>query len=312
VKKAFTLIELLVVIAIIAILAAILFPVFAQAKAAAKASGDLSNIKQIGTAMQIYTSDYDDRFSYGIPDNWSGAVSWGSPSLSWTLNLQPYSKSLPLFRSPLETSTAIGSWGDWMGIAVSYGFNGLTVPNAAAAVNMEGIAPSAWQGRCFADSFTNSQDCTLRGIMAPYAQINGQNGGGQLNTASLSTTQVTNPADTVAFATKYNGDALKWSGGQTGNMTQFQCGGIFEAVPATDGSDVYVLDWCGGAQIPNGLRPVDKNTPQGRYGAVSQVKEGRSNFSMADSSARSMAIAATNPNPDTQPRQNKWDALRNQ
>ncbi|MEL4411502.1 prepilin-type N-terminal cleavage/methylation domain-containing protein, partial [Shewanella algae] len=59
-KRAFTLIELLVVIAIIAILAAILFPVFAQAKAAAKKSACLSNTKQIGTAFNLYLADYDD------------------------------------------------------------------------------------------------------------------------------------------------------------------------------------------------------------------------------------------------------------
>ena len=49
-KKAFTLIELLVVIAIITILAAILFPVFAQAKEAAKKTSCLSNIKQLALA----------------------------------------------------------------------------------------------------------------------------------------------------------------------------------------------------------------------------------------------------------------------
>jgi hypothetical protein len=309
-KKAFTLIELLVVIAIIAILAAILFPVFAQAKAAAKQTSDLSNIKQIGTAMAIYTNDYDDRYSYGIPHDWSGAPAWGSASLSWTLNLQPYSKSLALFRSPLDGSSAIGSWGDWMGVAVSYGFNGFTVPNAAAAANFIGVAPSAWQGRCFADAFTNTQDCTLRGIMAPYAQITGEAGGGQLNTASLSTTQVTNVAATVAFATKYNSDALKWSGGQTGNMTQFQCGGLFEAVPATDGSDTYDLDWCGGGQIPNGLRAITDNSPQGGNGAVSQTGKNKSNFSLADTHTKTMVITATNPNPDTDPGKNMWDALR--
>lgn len=64
-KRAFTLIELLVVIAIIAILAAILFPVFAQAKAAAKATASLSNAKQIGTALQIYLGDSDD--VYPVP-----------------------------------------------------------------------------------------------------------------------------------------------------------------------------------------------------------------------------------------------------
>jgi prepilin-type N-terminal cleavage/methylation domain-containing protein len=66
-RKAFTLIELLVVIAIIAILAAILFPVFAQAKAAAKQTASISNWKQGGLAMMMYAQDYDDRIP--IHDN---------------------------------------------------------------------------------------------------------------------------------------------------------------------------------------------------------------------------------------------------
>ncbi|MFX8731461.1 prepilin-type N-terminal cleavage/methylation domain-containing protein, partial [Acinetobacter baumannii] len=61
-KHAFTLIELLVVIAIIAILAAILFPVFAQAKLAAKKTTDLSNLRQLGTVMALYGNDNDDQF----------------------------------------------------------------------------------------------------------------------------------------------------------------------------------------------------------------------------------------------------------
>jgi len=70
-KKAFTLIELLVVIAIIAILAAILFPVFAQAKAAAKVTVAISQMKQLGTAMVMYSTDADDVNSppYPLNDN---------------------------------------------------------------------------------------------------------------------------------------------------------------------------------------------------------------------------------------------------
>ena len=67
--RAFTLIELLVVIAIIAILAAILFPVFAQAKAAAKSSACLSNTRQMGTGVQLYLGDNDDRMFFKSSSN---------------------------------------------------------------------------------------------------------------------------------------------------------------------------------------------------------------------------------------------------
>jgi prepilin-type N-terminal cleavage/methylation domain-containing protein len=78
-RKGFTLIELLVVIAIIAILAAILFPVFAQAKLAAKKASDLSNLKQLGLSTMIYLNDYDDNY-YSHRDNCSvtsgGVTTW--------------------------------------------------------------------------------------------------------------------------------------------------------------------------------------------------------------------------------------------
>jgi len=61
-RKGFTLIELLVVIAIIAILAAILFPVFAKARAKAKQATCLTNSRQIALAIQMYAIDYDDTF----------------------------------------------------------------------------------------------------------------------------------------------------------------------------------------------------------------------------------------------------------
>ena len=75
-RKAFTLIELLVVIAIIAILAAILFPVFAQAKVAAKKTKNLSNTKQLATSTLIYTNDNDDTFPLAFSQRANG--SWRS------------------------------------------------------------------------------------------------------------------------------------------------------------------------------------------------------------------------------------------
>ena len=65
--RGFTLIELLVVIAIIAILAAILFPVFARAREAARKTSCLSNMKQIGLAAMMYVQDYDETFMLAGP-----------------------------------------------------------------------------------------------------------------------------------------------------------------------------------------------------------------------------------------------------
>jgi len=97
-KKAFTLIELLVVIAIIAILAAILFPVFAQAKEAAKKTQSLSNAKQIGTSMHLYLGDNDDV----TPTTWT-TVGTGGPSVDIYQTFQPYTKNMEIFFSPVRT-----------------------------------------------------------------------------------------------------------------------------------------------------------------------------------------------------------------
>lgn len=86
--RAFTLIELLVVIAIIAILAAILFPVFAQAKSAAKKTVCLSNMKQIGTASVLYLGDYDDQYFSGNTCSTAPGGDWGKHY--WPFLMRPY------------------------------------------------------------------------------------------------------------------------------------------------------------------------------------------------------------------------------
>jgi prepilin-type N-terminal cleavage/methylation domain-containing protein/prepilin-type processing-associated H-X9-DG protein len=107
-RKAFTLIELLVVIAIIAILAAMLFPVYAQAKNAAKKTTDLSNTKQVMLSALMYNNDYDDKFVMlrNSRPNWGcggAAVVDCEQVNSGHVMLSPYVKSRDIWKSPQDT-----------------------------------------------------------------------------------------------------------------------------------------------------------------------------------------------------------------
>ncbi len=103
-RKAFTLIELLVVIAIIAILAAILFPVFAQAKEAAKKTADLSNTKQNLLGMLQYTSDADDMAVPVTGTAWTDPLYGSVDCPTYPLLVQPYEKNWQIHRSPGDSA----------------------------------------------------------------------------------------------------------------------------------------------------------------------------------------------------------------
>jgi prepilin-type N-terminal cleavage/methylation domain-containing protein len=135
-RNGFTLIELLVVIAIIAILAAILFPVFAQAKEAAKKTTCLSNAKQLNNAWIMYSTDYDDTWvttgkQYFNPQNLQqGDAAGGNPNDFFFLS-QPYVKNYDIFYCPdrnvIQFSTVngvlISNSNDSHGRLFGYGMN---------------------------------------------------------------------------------------------------------------------------------------------------------------------------------------------
>jgi len=103
-RTGFTLIELLVVIAIIAILAAMLFPVFAQARAKARQAVCLSNCKQIASGLMMYMQDYDE----WLPINYNARFRWPQNSYiyntvqitPWYLAVGPYVKNTNVWACP--------------------------------------------------------------------------------------------------------------------------------------------------------------------------------------------------------------------
>lgn len=279
-NRAFTLIELLVVIAIIAILAAILFPVFAQAKAAAKNSSDLSNTKQMGIATLIYTTDYDDSFPFALRADWDE---------TWSVLIQPYMKNYDILRSPFDSRQGYNpsqSWlAGWTGITISYGANAYYHRTGALTTDCGCGNP-----------------CVLGGLMSPMAQPGAcSDGTDWIASHSKSSTAVSKPAETIMYGDKFNGDMLKF--GSWGNLTAFfganffclQCNGQW--------------DWGNPVELPDG-RIVGGSYPYAADGSVSVTSANKANFSFSDGHSKSMKPSTTNPNPATKPESNMWDADR--
>ena len=135
-RRGFTLIELLVVIAIIAILAAILFPVFARAREKARQTSCLSNLKQIGLALNMYAGDYDERLPmmyYGHMDSGN----YAEYGFNFRELLVPYIQNEQIWLCPSRERTTRSchhtgyDWGrgsdSWLGETAggSYGINSL-------------------------------------------------------------------------------------------------------------------------------------------------------------------------------------------
>jgi prepilin-type N-terminal cleavage/methylation domain-containing protein len=293
-RSGFTLIELLVVIAIIAILAAILFPVFAQAKLAAKKTQSLSNIKQTQLAMLMYTNDYDDVYAYACPQSW-----WYPSEGGWAYSIYPYEKNLQILRDPTDPNNTTSPWvPTWEfppsnpGVVISYVSNGYLYQDKSYNTYMYGVS----------------------GVAQTW-----------LKNTTTNTTSVTNPASTITFAVSYGRSDLWGMNDVLSGVTwwDYNNGGP-GMIP--NGNPAATL---GSATAPyqaeNGAGTETTVNTDPRYGAVTATYAGGTPFSFSDGHAKSMVPYATNPNPAnvniTQPWTdsaytnghdplNMWDAYR--
>lgn len=173
-QRGFTLIELLVVIAIIAILAAILFPVFARAREAARKASCTSNLKQIATGMLMYAQDYDEKFpagksncSHGPFDSWNqngmGIDDFHMQAMYFAALTQPYIKNVQVFHCPSARDNIFKDW-----------FSGGQAPVALRAMGFRGIdyewkLASALAARCGHSMASYSQPAQMMMVVENWS-----------------------------------------------------------------------------------------------------------------------------------------------
>jgi prepilin-type N-terminal cleavage/methylation domain-containing protein/prepilin-type processing-associated H-X9-DG protein len=264
-RGAFTLIELLVVIAIIAILAAILFPVFAQAKQAAKKSLALSNTKQIALAANMYSIDYDDVMPTAMVCNdppsssaWTGGWICPGPNDGWTpveALLFPYTKNYDIWSSPSDpTNVADGGNGSWAGMWD----DALRTPYRKRSWVYAGqIATQEW---------TDTRNGAGEATKDPNTGLTGW------SRDPKSVTSLDEPASTVAFAEVW-APSDRWPLGSWGGALFTDC-------------DAWKLN---GRKAGEGLpTPCDGN--ESRVGGVGYNGDG--NYAFADGHAKAMRYGA--------------------
>jgi prepilin-type N-terminal cleavage/methylation domain-containing protein/prepilin-type processing-associated H-X9-DG protein len=248
-RLAFTLIELLVVVAVIAILAALLFPVFGRARENARRTSCQSNLKQIGLGFAQYVQDYDEKYPLGLYNDWNSG---------WPTTIQPYIKSLEVFRCPSDDTTlaAPASWDmlSWAGVPISYAGNGLV--------------------ECVGDCNAAAPGAKLHGVLQmaqPWIEGNPRHAA-----------RIGQPAATILAAEKHNRDTARTTSANPEGFSVMS--GFGPAVLFSGTSD---WDYFGAGHIPDGTRGAAAY-PGGPNGSVSANHLETANFLFCDGHVKAL------------------------
>ncbi len=270
-QNAFTLIELLVVIAIIAILAAILFPVFAQAKDAAKKTSDLSNLKQIALGQLMYAGDFEDSFTLIVrpADNNNGWVTWVDA-------IQPYIKNYQVMHSPRPAPIIYQPWYN----IKHYG----AIPRAAVQGVPFFLGSNVIRAQLL--GVENAQHDGLMGYANNPTSGDWYGGGSNRTTPSLSQTAVNRVADTVLNfnANMFDANYLSFDPNfKIGYCANWSAGG-----PTWKDQLFATAKWNGGETNCDNMQGANNGAPD--YGGRIKMRNGQVVATYADGHAGSLPV----------------------
>jgi prepilin-type N-terminal cleavage/methylation domain-containing protein/prepilin-type processing-associated H-X9-DG protein len=285
-SKAFTLIELLVVIAIIAILAAILFPVFAQAKEAAKKSMGVAHVKQLNIACVMYATDFDDAYPLA-----SMTEAGTNTQFIWMFMIYPYTKNLDIFRNPqgepnpaAQSDPFYASFWKWVG--GTYG----SIPRA----QMKGQQFYNVSNANAIARALGAEGSLHNGIMGWGAPTGGVGCWGSCAWVSTPSSTQTSIADVASQALIF--DAGEPTADYSTSRPVDEELGTCAFRPYSPGGDSIggaTPRWNGGPKTCSELRG---NPPGSRYtipdNIAAKIKNGQSNIGFADGHTKSMGLSA--------------------
>lgn len=195
---------------------------------------------------------------------------------TWYRTVAPYVKNLQVFRCPSDPLGTVSPANSWAGPRLSIVANGFMAWDGSrwSVFGVMGMGQPSWMGR----------------VVTPQASIN-------------------RSAETIMLTERNH----IWTGSNGAPSPSQTFGNVLMWGPGAFVTGVNWWDWSGSPSlIPDGSRVArPAGDPTGQFGSIIPKHSEKANFAFADGHVKTMDPRQTNPNPNTRPLDNMWDAYRN-